>query len=89
MSDLIEPRHRALLDVLVRHEVRFVLVGGVALQLRGFTGGTRDVDVTIATDDVNVGPIGWATRTPRRPRSTPTTSRPTRRPTRWIAHSLE
>lgn len=60
MSDLIEPRHQALLDVLVRHEVRFMLVGGVALQLRGFSGATRDVDVTIATDDLNVGRLSAA-----------------------------
>jgi hypothetical protein len=48
-----DERHRALLRVLVRHGVRFVLVGGVALQLRGFSGATRDVDVTIAADDLN------------------------------------
>ena len=48
-----DDRHRALLRVLARHEVRFVLVGGVALQLRGFSGATRDVDVTIAADAAN------------------------------------
>ncbi len=30
-----------------------MLVGGVALQARGFTGATRDVDVTIAADQPN------------------------------------
>lgn len=30
-----------------------MLVGGVALQLRGFSGATRDVDITIAVDDLN------------------------------------
>ncbi len=49
----IEDRHRELLRILVGSEVRFVLVGGVALQLRGFSGATRDVDVTIAVDDLN------------------------------------
>jgi hypothetical protein len=49
----LDDRHRALLRVLVRHEVRFVVVGGVALQLRGFSGATRDVDVTIAADALN------------------------------------
>lgn len=39
--------------MLARHEVRFVVVGGVALQLRGFSGATRDVDVTIAADAAN------------------------------------
>jgi hypothetical protein len=49
----IEDRHRELLGILADAEVRFVLVGGVALQLRGFSGATRDVDVTIAVDDLN------------------------------------
>ena len=48
-----DERHRALLRALVGHQVRFVLVGGVALQLRGFSGATRDVDVTIAADALN------------------------------------
>jgi len=53
VSTLVDTRHLALLDTLVRHEVRFVLVGGVALQVRGFSGTTRDIDVTIATDETN------------------------------------
>ena len=53
MNAAVDTRHIALLDALVRHDVRFVLVGGVALQLRGFSGATRDVDVTIAADAAN------------------------------------
>jgi hypothetical protein len=53
VSALVDARHLALLGVLTRHDVRFVLVGGVALQLRGFSGATRDVDVTIAADEAN------------------------------------
>jgi hypothetical protein len=49
----VDQRHDALLTVLVEHDVRFVLVGGVALQLHGFSGATRDVDVTIALDPDN------------------------------------
>lgn len=49
----IDARHRELLRSLLAAEVRFVLVGGVALQLHGFSGATRDVDVTIATDETN------------------------------------
>jgi hypothetical protein len=37
-----------------------VLVGGVALQLHGFSGATRDVDVTIAVDDLNTRRLGQA-----------------------------
>lgn len=49
----IEDRHRELLRTLAGAEVQFVLVGGVALQLHGFSGATRDVDVTISVDDLN------------------------------------
>jgi hypothetical protein len=49
----IEDRHRELLRILAGARVQFVLVGGVALQLRGFSGATRDLDITIAIDDLN------------------------------------
>lgn len=42
-----------LLETLVRYDVRFVLVGGTALQLYGYSGTTQDVDVTIAVDAAN------------------------------------
>ncbi len=60
MTTLVDARHLALLRVLALHEVRFVLVGGVALQVRGFSGATRDVDVTIAADETNVQRIDAA-----------------------------
>ncbi len=53
MIDRLEARHAALLEALAGHEVRFVVVGGVALQLHGYSGVTVDVDVTIATDAAN------------------------------------
>jgi hypothetical protein len=53
VSSRLAARHIALLEVLGSHEVRFVLVGAVALQVHGFSGETRDVDVTIATDEAN------------------------------------
>lgn len=46
-------RHRELLRVLAGHQVDFVLVGGVALQLHGFSGATLDVDITIGVDKRN------------------------------------
>jgi hypothetical protein len=42
----IDDRHRELLRTLAGARVQFVLVGGVALQLRGFSGATRDLDIT-------------------------------------------
>jgi len=56
----IVDRHRELLRTLAGAEVQFVLVGGVALHLRGFSGATRDVDVTIAVDDLNTRRLAQA-----------------------------
>jgi hypothetical protein len=35
-----------ILEVLVRHEVRFVLIGGVAANIHGYPLPTEDVDIT-------------------------------------------
>jgi hypothetical protein len=56
----VEERHRELLGILVGHEVEFVLVGGVALQLHGFSGATLDVDVTIGVDERNATRVAGA-----------------------------
>jgi hypothetical protein len=42
------------LETLAKHRVRFVLVGGVAANLRGSTTVTQDVDVCCARDDENL-----------------------------------
>lgn len=42
-----------LLRALLRHGVEFVIVGGVAAQLRGWTGATADLDIAVATDGDN------------------------------------
>lgn len=52
-GSVVEAGHRELLAVLLEHQVDFVLVGGVGLQLKGYSGATRDVDVTIAVDAAN------------------------------------
>lgn len=57
MSD-VDAGHRELLRALAAHDVDFVLVGGVALQLHGYSGATRDVDVTIAVDEDNTARVG-------------------------------
>jgi hypothetical protein len=43
-----------LLRSLTEAEVRFVLVGGLAVQLHGFLRSTFDVDLTLAMDDENL-----------------------------------
>ena len=45
-----DAQHRELLRVLTSHKVDFVLVGGVAPQVHGFSGATRDVDATVGVD---------------------------------------
>ena len=42
-----------LLRALIRSGVEFVIVGGVAAQLRGWAGTTADLDIAVATDGDN------------------------------------
>jgi predicted nucleotidyltransferase len=58
---------RALQD----HQVRYLLVGGVAVNLHGFARATADLDIVIALDGQNVNrfldavkAIGWSPRVP-------------------------
>lgn len=48
------PAALAALQVLVRHDVRFIVVGGVAAVLHGVPLYTGDVDVLYALDEANV-----------------------------------
>lgn len=45
---------RPILGVLARHEVRFVVIGGVAASLQGSTTITNDFDICYARDQDNV-----------------------------------
>ena len=58
----------AILTVLDRHQVRYVLVGGYAAQLHGATRPTTDIDVTPQPTQENL------TRCQRRCVSCPPTS---------------
>ena len=49
-----------ILEVLVRHEVAFVLIGGLAALAHGSPFPTRDVDVTPDTDLANLGRLSEA-----------------------------
>jgi len=42
-----------LLRALLRNGVEFVVVGGVAAQLRGWAGATADLDIAVAPEDDN------------------------------------
>jgi hypothetical protein len=50
----------ALLEVLHRHEVRYVLIGGLAAALRGSATPTFDVDITPAAGAANLGRLSAA-----------------------------
>jgi hypothetical protein len=45
---------RPILGVLVRHEVRFVVIGGIAASLQGSTTITNDFDICYARDQENL-----------------------------------
>ena len=60
----VEPfRARALLRVLVEHEVDFVVVGGIAGSARGSAYVTRDLDIAYARNRENLERLATALRT--------------------------
>jgi hypothetical protein len=54
LSSALDPDREALLAVLVRHKVRFVLIGGAAIQSHGGRYDTQDVDVTPDAEKTNL-----------------------------------
>jgi len=56
------PDPLALLGVLARHEVDFVVIGGVAVQAHGHLRTTRDVDIIAAPDAENAHRLAAALR---------------------------
>jgi hypothetical protein len=50
------------LEALVKHKVRFVVIGGIAGRLRGSTTVTEDVDVCYAPEPENFDPLAAALR---------------------------
>lgn len=67
-----------LLRRLVAAEVRFVLIGGLALNAWGVVRGTKDVDIVADPDSANLnalavaaaeagGRVPWRSRSPRCP----------------------
>jgi hypothetical protein len=51
---LTEFNLRALLEALHDHDVRFVVIGGVAVGAHGFVRGTEDLDLVPDPDHVNL-----------------------------------
>lgn len=59
MTELGEDQ-AAILRVLARHGVDFVVVGGVAAQLQGWRSATLDLDIAVPSDSSNVDRINAA-----------------------------
>lgn len=55
-----ELRADEILDLLVRHEVEFVLIGGLALGAHGFVRGTKDVDIVPDPEPANLARLAKA-----------------------------
>jgi hypothetical protein len=49
-----------ILRTLERHRVRYVLIGGLAAQTRGWRGATEDIDITPADDRDNLARLAAA-----------------------------
>ena len=55
-------RPEEILAALERHDVRYVLIGGLAATLRGSPYPTGDVNITPASDRANLGRLAAALR---------------------------
>jgi hypothetical protein len=62
MPEPVPFRPGELLEVLERHKVRYVIIGGLAAELRGSPYITRGVDVTPSRDRANLGRLANALR---------------------------
>jgi len=62
MPEAVPYRPDRLLEVLERHGVQFVVIGGLAAELRGSPYATRDVDVTPSRERANLGRLAEALR---------------------------
>lgn len=60
MSTHVELQVGRILKILVQHEVKFVVIGGVAVQLHGSTLATLDLDVIYARDRQNISRVAAA-----------------------------
>ncbi len=60
MSELPRFRPDLILEVLIRHGVRFVLIGGIASQAHGSPSLTADIDICYARDPDNLSALADA-----------------------------
>jgi hypothetical protein len=62
MPEAIPYRPDKVLEVLERHGVKYVVIGGLAAELRGSPYATRDVDITPSRERANLGRLADALR---------------------------
>lgn len=54
---MMEPSFEKLLGILAEAEIRFVVVGGIAVTLQGYVRFTEDIDILIDGDESNVSAL--------------------------------
>jgi len=62
VSNFVPYRPDEILEVLERHKVKYIVIGGLAAELRGSPYATRDVDVTPARTQENFKKLANALR---------------------------
>lgn len=62
MTESPELDGAVIVEILERHHVEYVLVGGYAAQVHGASRATKDIDVTPATTDENLERLASALR---------------------------
>jgi len=62
MSKFVHYRPDEILEVLERHKVKYIVISGLAAELRGSPYATRDVDVTLARTQENFKKLATALR---------------------------
>jgi hypothetical protein len=52
---MMEPTYEKLLAILAKAEVRFIVVGGIAVTLQGYVRFTEDIDLLVDGEKENIG----------------------------------
>jgi predicted nucleotidyltransferase len=53
MADLFDKDHQKFIKLLNKFKVEYLLIGGVAVNLYGYSGGTGDIDIWIGPSNSN------------------------------------